>query len=84
MVKCYRQFGLMHTYIINVVLNYKRILYTEVTYTNCFVSSLNTYTNKILVPSFNVLFTYLFISEKLYYNSSLFLNKSIDLSSIGL
>jgi len=74
----------MYIYIINITLNYKRILYIEVTYTNYFASSLNIYINKTPVPSSNILFTYLFINKRLYYNSDLFLNKSINLTSISL
>ena len=74
----------MYTYIIYITLNYKRTLYTEVAYTNYLTSSLNTFIGKTLVPNFSVLFTYLFINRKLYYNSGLFLNKSIDLTSTSL
>jgi len=74
----------VHTYIINIVLNYKHILYTEVAYTNCLINSLNIYTNKTPVFSFSILFIYLFINKRLYYNNSLSLNKSINLTSISL
>ena len=74
----------MRTNIINIILSYKYILYIEVAYTNYFISSLNTFTNKTLVPSSSALFTHLFINKKPYYNNSLSLNKSIDLTSIGL
>ena len=74
----------MYTYIIRVTLNCKRTLYTEVAYTNYLTSSLNTFISITLVPSSGVPFTYLFIDGKLYYNSGLFLNKSIDLTSTGL
>ena len=56
----------------------------EVAYTNCLTSSLNIFIGKTLVSSSGVPFTYLFINRKLYYNSSLSLNKSIDLTSTGL
>jgi len=56
----------------------------EVAYINCFINSLNIFIDKIPVPNFGVLFTYLFIDRKLYYNSSLSLNESINLTSIGL
>ena len=56
----------------------------EVAYTNYLASSLDMFTGKTLVPSFSVLFTYPFIDRKLYYNSSLSLNRSIDLTSISL
>jgi hypothetical protein len=74
----------VHTNIINTTLSYKRIPYTEVAYTNYLASSLNIFADKTLVPSFSALFTYLSIDRKLYYNGSLFLNKSIDLTSTSL
>ena len=74
----------MHTYIISIALSYKRIIYIEVAYTNYLTSSLNILIDKTLVPSFSALFTYPSIDKKLYYNSSLSLNKSIDLTSISL
>ena len=74
----------MYTNIIYITLSYKRTLYTEVAYTNYLTSSLNIFIDKTLVPSSSALFTYLSIDRKLYYNSSLSLNKSIDLTSTGL
>jgi len=74
----------VYTNIINTTLSYKRILYTEVAYTNYLTSSLNIFIDKTLVPSSSALFTYLSIDRKPYYNSSLSLNKSIDLTSISL
>ena len=74
----------MYTYIINVSLSYRRIPYTEVARTSYLTSSLNTFVGRILVPSFNVLFTYLSTDKKLYYSGSLSLNKSIDPTSISL
>jgi hypothetical protein len=74
----------VRTNIIYITLNYKRIPRTEVAYTNYLISSLNTSIGKTLVPSSGVLFTYLSIGRKLYYNSSLSLNRSIDLTSISL
>jgi hypothetical protein len=74
----------VHTNIINAALSYKRIPRTEVAYTNCLASSLNIFVDKTLIPSFSALFTYPSIDRKLYYNSSLSLNKSIDLTSTGL
>jgi len=74
----------VQTNIINVVLSYKYTPYTEVAYINYFASSLNTFIDKTLVPSFSILFIYPFINKKLYYNSSLSLNESINLTSIGL
>ena len=74
----------MHTNIINTTLSYKRTLYIEVAYTNYLTSSLNIFIDKTLVPSFSALFTYPSIDRKLYYNSGLSLNKSIDLTSTSL
>jgi len=68
----------------NITLSYKYTLYTEVAYINCLASSLNIYISKTLVSSFGVLFAYLFTNKKLYYNSGLSLNKSINLTSISL
>ena len=68
----------------SVALNYKHILCIEVVYTNCLASSLNIYIGRTLVPNFGTLFTHLFVDRKPYYSSSLSLNKSIDLTSIGL
>ena len=74
----------MYTNIINTTLSYKRTLRIEVAYTNYLASSLNTFIGKTPVPSFSALFTYLSIDRKLYYNSSLSLNKCIDLTSTNL
>jgi len=75
---------LVHTNTINTALSYKRTPRIEVAYTNCLASSLNIFTDKTLVPSFSTLFTHLSIDRKPYYNSSLSLNKSINLTSISL
>jgi len=74
----------VYTYIIRIALNYKRTLYIEVAYTSYLASSLNIFIGKTLVSSSGILFAYLFINGKLYYNSSLSLNKSINLTSTGL
>ena len=74
----------MYTNIIYVALSYRRTLYTEVAYTNCLTGSSNIYIGKTLVPNSSTLSSYLSADKKLYYNSSLSLNKSIDLTSIGL
>ena len=74
----------MRTNIIYITLSYKRTLYTEVAYTNYLISSLNISIGKTLVPSSSVPFTHLSIGRRLYYNSSLSLNRSIDLTSISL
>jgi len=75
---------LVRTNIINIILNYKYTLRIKVVYINYLASSLNIYISKTLVPNFSALFIYLFINKKLYYNSGLFLNKSINLTNIGL
>ena len=74
----------MYTYIIYITLNYKRTPRIEVAYTSYLASSLDIFIGKTLVPSSGVLFTYLFINRKLYYNSGLSLNKSIGLTSTSL
>ena len=74
----------MRTDAIYIALSCKRTLYTEVAYTNYLISSLNISIGRTLVPSSSVLFTYLSIGRKLYYSSSLSLNRSIDLTSIRL
>jgi len=74
----------VYTNIINTTLSYKRIPRIEVAYTNYLTSSLNTFADKTLVPSSSAPFAYLSIDRKLYYNSGLFLNKSIDLTSTSL
>ena len=74
----------MHTNTTNAASSYKRIPYTEVAHTNYLTGSLNTFIDKTPVPSFSAPFTYPSIDRKPYYNSSLSLNKSIDLTSISL
>ena len=74
----------MHTNVINATSSYKRTPYTEVAYTNYLASSLNIFIDKTLVPSFSAPFTYPSIDRKPYYNGSLSLNKSIDLTSTSL
>jgi hypothetical protein len=74
----------VRTNIIYITLSYKRTLHTGVAYTNYLASSLNTFIGKTLVPSSGVPFTYPSIGGKLYYNSSLSLNRSIDPTSISL
>ena len=73
----------MRTNIIYIALSCKRTLYTEVAYTNYLISSLSISVGKTLVPSSSVLFAYPSIGRKPYYNSSLSLNRSIDLTSIS-
>ena len=68
----------------HVALNYRHILCMEVAHTNCLTGSLNIYIDKTLVFNFNTLSSHPSADGKLYYNSNLFLNESIDLTSIGL
>ena len=56
----------------------------EVAYINCLTGSLNIYIGKTLVSNSSTSSSHLSVDKKPYYNSSLFLNKSIDLTSIGL
>ena len=65
-------------------MSYKRTLYIEVAYTNCLAGSLNIYIGKTPVFNSGTLSSYLSTDGKLYYNSSLFLNESIDPTSINL
>ena len=74
----------MYTNITYIALSYRCTLYTEVAYTNCLASSLNIYAGKTLVPNFSALSGHLSADKKPYYNSSLFLNESIDPTSISL
>ena len=74
----------MYINIIYIALNYKHILYIEVTYTNYLPGSLNIYASKTLISNSSTLSSYLFTDRKLYYNSNLFLYKSINLTSISL
>ena len=68
----------------HVALSYRCTLYTEVAHTNCLTGSLNIYAGKTLVLNFSTLFSHPSVNGKPYYNSSLFLNKSINPTSIGL
>jgi hypothetical protein len=74
----------VRTDIIYIALSCKRTPHIEVAYTNYLISSLNISIGKTLVPSSSVLFAYLSIGRKPYYNGSLSLNRSIDLTSISL
>ena len=56
----------------------------EVAHTNCLTSSLNIYIGKTLVFNFNTPSSHPFIDRKLYYNSGLSLNESINPTSISL
>ena len=68
----------------HIALSYRHILYIEVAHTNCLAGSLNIYTGKTLVFNFSALSSHLSTDKKPYYNSSLSLNESIDLTSISL
>ena len=74
----------MYTDAIYITLSYRHILYTEVAYINCFANSLNIYIGKTLVPNSSTPSSHLSADRKPYYNSGLFLNESIVLTSIGL
>ena len=56
----------------------------EVIYTNCLINSSDTYIGKTPVPNFGAPSIHPFINKKSYYNNGLFLNESINLTSIGL
>jgi hypothetical protein len=68
----------------HIALSYKHTLYTEVAYTNCLISSLNTSVGKTLVPNSSVLFAHPSAGREPYYSGSLSLNGSINPTSIGL
>ena len=74
----------MYTNIIYIALNYRHTLYTEVAHTNYLTGSLNIYAGKTSVFNSSTLSSHPSVDKKPYYNSSLFLNESIDLTSIGL
>jgi hypothetical protein len=56
----------------------------EVTHTNYLAGNLNIYTGKTLISNFGALSGHPSTDGKPYYNSGLSLNKSIDLTNIGL
>ena len=68
----------------HIALSYRHTLYIKVAYTNYLTGSLNIYIGKTPVPNSGTLSGHPSINKKPYYNSGLFLNKSIDLTSIGL
>jgi hypothetical protein len=74
----------VYTSTTNTTLSYKRTPRTEVAYTNYLTSSLDIFADKTPVPSFGAPFTYPSINRKLYYNSGLSLDKSINLTSTSL
>ena len=75
---------MLYINVIYIALSYRRILYIKVAYTNCLAGSLNIYIGKTPVFNFSTLSSHLSISRKPYYSSSLFLDKSISLTSISL
>ena len=74
----------MYTNTTHVALSYRRTLYIKVAYTNYLTSSSNIYTGKTLVSNSGTPSSYLSVNRKLYYNSSLSLNESINPTSISL
>ena len=74
---------MVYTNIIYIALSYERTLYTKIIYSSYFTSSLNISIGKTPVFNSSVLFTPLSTNKKPYYNSSLSLNKGINLTSIG-
>ena len=75
---------MVYTNIIYITLSYKYTPYIEVAYTNYLAGSLNIYVGKTPVPNSNTPSSYLSADGKPYYNNNLFLNKSINPTSIGL
>ena len=84
MVGYHRQSRLVYTDTTHIALNYRHTLRTEVAYTNYLTSSLNTYIGKTLVFDSSALSSHPSADGKPYYNGGLFLNKSIDPTSISL
>jgi hypothetical protein len=74
----------VYIYAIYIALNYKYTLCIKIAYTNYFTNSLNIYIGKTLVPNSSTLSGHPSTDRKLYYSSGLFLNKSINLTSISL
>ena len=74
----------MYANITHVALSYKRTPRIKVTRTNCLAGSLNIYIGKTPAPNSGAPSSHLSADGKLYYNNSLSLNKSINLTSIGL
>ena len=74
----------MYTNTIYIALSYRRTLYIDIAHTNCLAGSLDIYIGKTLVFNFSVPSSHPSVDKKLYYNSSLSLNKSINLTSISL
>ena len=74
----------MYINVIYIALSYRRTLYIEVAYTNYLAGSLNIYTSKTLVFNSSTPSSHPSTDRKPYYNSNLFLNKSINPTSISL
>ena len=74
----------MYTNIIYVALSYKHTLCIKIAHTNYLTSSLNIYAGKTLVFNSSTLSSHPSADKKPYYNSSLFLNESINPTSISL
>ena len=74
----------MYTNTIYITLSYRRTLYIKVAHTNYFAGSLNIYIGKTPVSNSGAPSSHSSADRKLYYSSSLSLDKSIDLTSIGL
>jgi hypothetical protein len=74
----------VYTYTIYIALSCRRTLYTVIVYTNYLISSSSIYIGKTPVPNSSALSSHLSTDRKLYYSGGLSLNKSIDLTSIGL
>ena len=68
----------------HIALNYRHTLHTEVAYINCLTGSSNIYTGKTPVFNSSTPSSHPSVDGKPYYNGGLFLNKSIDPTSIGL
>ena len=75
---------MVYTNIIYIALSYRRTPRTKVAYTNYLASSLNIYVGKTPVPDFSAPSSHPSANRKPYYNNSLSVNKSIDLTSISL
>ena len=58
--------------------------FRDIVYTNYLANSLNIYTSKTSVLNSSTLSGHLFRNKRLYYNSGLSLNKSINLTNISL
>ena len=67
-----------------ITLSYRHTLYTEVTHTNYFISSLDIYIGKTPVFNSSALSSHPSADKKPYYNSGPSLNKSINPTSISL